>query len=451
MAFDYANRIARKLRQELKVNIPDWTFDIKSDFYHWAVGAGFFSSQAIYLLGKNGYNLVFSGIYDCGSHRRLEILEREIDEFISKFGSEHDVLWISHFDIDHIKGVPLLKSKGVDFRAIYAPYLTPASRFYMFAESLIEDFDNGGDEIDELVALVANPNSYLEEMSENVILVEPGANGVDDSDPIDTSGLEPNSERGDWVADSDFESEPGLSVHKLSVQESSKGGTLVPIWRWSHIMLQDPGSLHDDFLRELAKRLSMDVASLMNSLENVDFILDLLANKRDVLRDSLNQVATVPSNIVDTPTNDSSLMLISTPATSPGAFRCWRTRPERLTNPASRPEVGAWGVQPGWVAFGDAPLGGGPEFSQVRRWIGRHGDAVGVIGLPHHGSKSHQSDDIFTILPKGAPAVVGADGKYGHPHYKTVCFAADNGSSFVAVTSNPTARYVHSSTTKFTS
>lgn len=324
----------------------------------------------------------------------------------------------------------------------------------MFTDSLPGDDDEDIDEIEELTALVAEPSSYLEDMSENVVFVGEGGNvgegELDDLTPIESSGLDFDSGDVHWTADSDFASEPDLLVHTLSIQRSSGGGRSVPIWRWSHMMLEDPDSLQGDFLSELAARLSMNVSDLVNSLENVDFTLDLLANSRHVLRDSLNQVAGSSSNVVDTPTNDSSLLLISTPATSPVAYRCWRTRPERLSTPANRPEIGAWGIQPGWVAFGDAPLGGSSEFSQVRRWIGRRGDAVGVIGLPHHGSKAHQSDDIFTILPKGAPAVVGADGRYGHPHYETVCFAADSGSSLVVVTTNPDARFVHSSTTKFT-
>lgn len=440
----------------MRTTVKKWKFDIKADFHHWAVGAGFFSSHALYMSSNSGYQRVFSGVYDCGTNRSRTILEREVDEFLRVSGKEHDVLWISHYDIDHIKGLPVLKNRQATFRTVYAPHLTPETRFYMFATSLGSNSDDA-DLVEDLSGFIANPEAYLADLSDEVLFVEPAGDGTSDpeAEPEDNSGIEIGEESeenlSDWTVTTDFSKGVTNNAYTLSVKKRGSKKNSTPIWRWSHIMLTDPHSLQDSFLDEFATRLGRSRQSLNRSLSIASDVFDFIINHRKELKDALKKVAKAAGTTIDTATNDSSLLMSSTPTTRPTAYRCWRTRSEQRIVPAPRPEIGAWNIQPGWVAFGDAPLGLMPEFSQVKKWISAYGESVGVLCLPHHGSAKHQSADLYQLFPAHPSAVVGADGQYQHPSYKTVCQAACYGCSFVVVAEEVRARFTHSSTVKFTS
>lgn len=102
-------------------------------FKLWSVGQGLFYTGKI----NNDFNFV----YDCGGENPY------IKEAIYKYLKEYDIkkldmLIVSHFDDDHINGLPILLSKIEKISQIYIPYYGGISTYLLLVIYLyIHDFD----------------------------------------------------------------------------------------------------------------------------------------------------------------------------------------------------------------------------------------------------------------------------------------------------------------------
>ena len=138
-----------------------FTVDLAISRTQWAAGAGFFHSCTI-----NTNNRRFTFVYDCGTARKFSVLQSEIDLFLKSINSswqDHiykkknatffgtpfkdewntsnptptptiDIVFISHFDMDHIKGLGYLIQKA-QVKELVIPYTTPEERFLYLAAS----------------------------------------------------------------------------------------------------------------------------------------------------------------------------------------------------------------------------------------------------------------------------------------------------------------------------
>lgn len=117
----------------------------------WAVGQGLFSSGKI----LSGGNPTFSWVYDCGTVSRKIFLEKAIDKMVAQNPLPTiDLLVISHFDKDHISGLPyLLGKKSANYWLLpYAPLWQRLLVLFM------QDNDIQEDEFE----FYLNPIQYLE-------------------------------------------------------------------------------------------------------------------------------------------------------------------------------------------------------------------------------------------------------------------------------------------------
>ena len=102
-------------------------------FKLWSVGQGLFYTGKI--------NNEFNFVYDCGGENPY------IKEAVYKYLKEYDIkkldmLIISHFDDDHINGLPILLSKIEKILKIYIPYYGGISTYLLLVIYLyIHNFD----------------------------------------------------------------------------------------------------------------------------------------------------------------------------------------------------------------------------------------------------------------------------------------------------------------------
>ena len=90
---------------------------MSAEFNLWPVGQGLFYSGLFY-----GYKL----IYDCGGSNKRQV-KSAIESYVEKYSDSEgflkiDMLIISHFDSDHINGLPCLIEKCSVIDKIYIPY-----------------------------------------------------------------------------------------------------------------------------------------------------------------------------------------------------------------------------------------------------------------------------------------------------------------------------------------
>lgn len=95
---------------------------MNSEFKLWPVGQGLFYSGNI--------DEKFNFIYDCGGD--IPYIDIAVDKYISEMKiNELDMLIISHFDEDHINGLPRLFSRVKKISKIFIPYYGGISTYLL--------------------------------------------------------------------------------------------------------------------------------------------------------------------------------------------------------------------------------------------------------------------------------------------------------------------------------
>lgn len=91
-----------------------------SIFELWPVGQGLFYSGSIACNEAE----VFNFVYDCGGGSKKTV-EKLVESYVAKYDLKNrslDMLVISHFDDDHVKGIPKLLSEVSKVNKIFIPY-----------------------------------------------------------------------------------------------------------------------------------------------------------------------------------------------------------------------------------------------------------------------------------------------------------------------------------------
>lgn len=146
---------------------------INNKFNFWPVGQGLFYTGII----EN-----FVMVYDIGTLDSQKYLQDSVFKFkssvkkVKKGKLSIDLLFISHYDKDHISGIQYLKSQGFTIEQIIAPFITPLVQL-----TWLEDLSNKHNPSDPLFPNNNNRNLefVLDDLSENIIFVQPISNDDD--------------------------------------------------------------------------------------------------------------------------------------------------------------------------------------------------------------------------------------------------------------------------------
>ena len=142
---------------------------INSNFQLWPVGQGLFYSGRIRKEDKP-----FDFIYDCGGDKL--IISKIVDDYMYYSSKEIDMLVISHFDEDHINGLPYLLDKVKKIKKIFIPYYDGISSYLLFLAYIYGNGGNFSDKIDDIIMVRTNhieeedsPNDFNELRLERAI------------------------------------------------------------------------------------------------------------------------------------------------------------------------------------------------------------------------------------------------------------------------------------------
>lgn len=409
-------------------------------YSQWAVGAGFFHSQEFATRKNGNWHPFFRVVYDCGSSRKRTTVEREVGTFVERHGLSQDLLFISHFDKDHVSGLPILRGSQVRFGRALAPLLEPEERLLAYAKSLSgatsEDSENAPEDDEFYRRLIAAPAATLGELAEDVDLIPPG-DGADEGDPDPVPpGLD--------LADDALKLREDIQRTACTIQLTASAGqstTSVPLWEFKYFVFQRVRRQAPHFREQLRVALGLTKLELANCLEHEESLLALVTDYQDQLRAAYDALSGLGSR------NDTSLCLYSGPPATLRSFSTYRSR--GLHEHTERPEIGAWQLLPGWLGTGDAPLKAAAEIAEFNQIFKARKALCGYLALPHHGSRHNHNDAIFDGFAQAPTCLVGADGRYGHPHQEVVLSAANRGSTLIIATTEVPARSVESCTIHF--
>jgi len=372
-------------------------------------------------------------IYDCGSWRTAgkSALSKAVSNYASKVkrcarkvGEPSsspivELLFISHFDKDHVSGIDdLLKKLTLD--TVVIPYLEPAEQIAIVLSAAITETN-----FVELFELVFDPGSWFGARGvRRVIRVRSGLPGEGDGTLPDggapPAGGEPSPELGVGTSGSSFvfalddkhESIGERNTRAASggttpaiVGEMKPGGSFEVRLRkstpadWVFIPHVSPAS--DD----ARKRVKLNVESLIGrEIEDAGFKNALLvyvtnSKNRKILKKVYSEAGLGDANEV-------SLSLYSGPV------------PEFALR---RRTIGSWshgeGGFAGWLLTGDAALGNKTRRESWLKAFRRYRPGVGNLMIPHHGAKTNFHKDILEVIDENGRIYVTANaGDPSRPH-----------------------------------
>jgi hypothetical protein len=231
----------RRLRLQLFPFRPDIRHAYSFTYNFHPVGQGLFASGAIY--SSEGHSPRFVWVYDCGTSSAQTLLMQRQADFREQYEGRGylNLVTISHFDKDHISGIPsLLSAHRVD--TVLLPFLPLWKRLVVaFGEGVPPDGDLMGFFINPAGYLVGLPGSEIN----RIVFVLPGgqADVPQGSDaPVKSGGPD-----GGWGLD--FEEDrpddsgevEALSVGtaKTQVRFLKRGGRLQVAGLWEFVPYND--------------------------------------------------------------------------------------------------------------------------------------------------------------------------------------------------------------------
>lgn len=394
----------------------------------WATGQGFFHSGSLTDMARDVPVMTY--VVDCGAVGSQKPVTREIQNFSTHpkyFAASHspDIVFLTHFDFDHISGVK-------DLHATTNPrrYVIPATNrlelLYLAARSMAQR--TAEDLPDWYWEFLGGPAEWLRALDGAPQVIEV----FDDQERNEEGpgGLVPdNQDDGpDGVPQRVFA--PGRSVRSgqavAGINGRRSGGL---IWEWRTYVTRSAAS----HLVKFEKVLMKSVKEFCDRKSDSDVVQWLVDNHWAELRKAYDASSKV-RNLV-------SLCVYSGPLpdmypTADYFSRAWCVD--------CQPPPGSGG--PGWLGAGDACLDSDAEadaFVAAFRDVMQH---VGTFAVPHHGARSSWNDLVlagFTDLPAPTVVVGACPGFRGweHPSIEVIRAVSDIGSAIRIVTKEESSRW----------
>lgn len=318
--------------------------------------------RTIYPVGHGGFfteelyegNNCFIVVYDCGTRNGLQLLEREINKAFNRKQSV-DLLFISHFDRDHVSGLKELVRRNLlnSSTKVVMPFHYPS------------------------YFVILNPFLYAYYEQCMLILRSTGATIVE------VEELNPFEDEYGRYLDRPHASDVSFEQLRGSISSGSRI-TLSPKWIYIPFNLNDSMNFVDRFEDEVKRQLGMDI----NDMSPMD-----LEQNADIIRGIYQLMG--KKNARSFNINSNSLIVVSMPVGDVDS--CYTTI-------ALRKYVvdAATAVYTGDAYLKDFTNGSLPfrYYSALKRVLGKYVHyPVGLFQIPHHGSNNNYD---FQLLNEAA-------------------------------------------------
>ncbi|ANL87888.1 hypothetical protein [Rhizobium phaseoli] len=366
-------------------------------------------------------------IYDCGSERRRHV-DPEIRKVVAGrgVGKPLDFLFLSHFDRDHINGVPLLlhETKGLRVDTVVLPYVDEAERLMAFGKAINRSKSAGSDRF--FTDMILDPVAALQAFGPRQIIFvtgEPGPRRTPEAPPVH-SPSSPEDGRPYWKAVSDdhagafgFRQVSGaVIVDNLSFQIF--GGMEMGGWRLVPYVERADLDVIERFECAIEILQKWDRGSFQKKTRDLDIRKELITTYQIKVAQAYKYAA---GN-----RNVTSLCLYSGPAApemagaidiSPGAAS------------ANLAKVG-------WLGTGDAELRSDAAIEQFKRHYFSELPFTSTFVLPHHGSINNSDPlQLFSDVDRFVAAAWSK--RWQHPSNQLVSQIENLDRDFRHVTAEP--------------
>ena len=394
------------------------------------IGQGAFYSEEF---SNSEKGCIFRAVYDCGSLKYCGLqrnsdgtpLEREdIEERVKRaFPNGHgiDLLFVSHFDEDHVNLIPCLKSYQI--RRVILPLLSAEERYmltgYHLSRSRRERIS------DALNSIINSPEEYFGNDTK-VTFVRP-ADG--ERSPM---GNEVDDE---GVGFDDLRNEvPSLTKILIGKNLSGNGRML----RWVLIPYNHKPERYS-VLKDTLKNVFGNEFQIAN-LKDPDFVIKNLKGLRrcyKALPDGINRNSMA---LYSGPLDDTCLSSIGEVVGCDiwGCYcPCDQFAEYWLDRVLRHEQSSVFHGSPGCLYTGDVSL----DDADLTRVFGRYVRNIGMVQLPHHGSLNSFGNGNLPIDGRVCVATYGEKNRFGHPAFVVKRNVVQKGGLWVDVTETDESRF----------
>lgn len=315
----------------------------------------------------------FNIVYDCGNFYNTKQASMVVKNSFNR-GDEIDILFISHFDYDHVSGIEVLK-REFTIKRVVLPLLHEDEKAF-----LVNIYRVLGEEDIEL--LIHSPEEFFGGQTKIIRVsssdnVESPING----EPIDISKIDNQINR-----------------EALTIQS----GTVLHYNRWVYIPFNYECTTRKKELEKLFKKSGLDI-------KRISIDIGYAIKHRKKIREIYNNIS---GGI-----NQNSLLLYSGPDIISANdyygyskiinmdfdIYCYGF-PYYAKRPPANHRVGC-------IYTGDADL----NTCNIKSIYKNYWDVIGTIQIPHHGSLKSFKADLFKRNHYICPISVGINNTFGHP------------------------------------
>lgn len=377
-----------------------------------------------------------------------------------------DIIYISHFDDDHINGLNYLIQK-CNVSEVAIPYASPAERFIYLLNSTSDEYGEVQtsdllDISDFTLQFVANPRAALAQQADEVILRQ-FENGDNENNIEIHATYNPTTDGYDLNSTS-----PALSQNKSiwtlfthtlkgnarKIEQSFKAA-LIDEMRKLETHKQQEGNTIETLEAIEATESSRNTFQNKETekLDQIDFT-DYALLRKLISREYIDAIKTAYRRAVS-PSKDlnpTSLILYSGPTNNRRIISTlhayWRGNQTLNTYPSAyKLNLAYISSACGWIGCGDAPIGRSPEsIEEFNSIFAHYKTKTRTFAPPHHGSEKDWSNEIldgFGPYGNEAPICVFSANslRWSHPSTKAILSANNIGSPTIVVTNDTRSRF----------
>ena len=397
---------------------------MSSHFKLWPVGQGLFYS------GSTNHNEeFFNFVYDCGGGSKRTV-EKLVESYVSKYNLRDkslDMLVISHFDDDHVKGIPKLLSEVSKVNKIFIPYAGGIKNYLL------------------LLTLVYGSSLNIHLKVNEIIFVNPSELNNKEEQNNDFDELETSEEDLENLEDLEYFKLPGIRISLLKKQNL----VFKNIWKFKFYNTY-LNSNNDDL------KIQRELKSLWRS-EGYNGLEDLLQNFAKPLKNDSSMTVRKAilaiykkyclKNNNNSEVNQSSLCLYHSPLKNSNK-RSYDFLVEfhQCCCPYGCSYYSSMKIQQGTMLTGDISLqddGKGGRYDHFKKYFKNEVKDVFCFLIPHHGAKNNWTRKILKDFSASHYFMnsAGVSNKYGHPSDRVILDIIKSGRKILYCNENITVYY----------
>lgn len=321
----------------------------------------------------------FNIVYDCGVEWK-ESKSKRVENLVKySFAANEviDVLFISHFDFDHVCKIPTLK-KNFKIKNVVLPLLHNEEKII-----LVEVFKYMG-VVEDLISIIETPDTYFE----NSRVIEVGI--MEEGDQVDNNSIVTLNDDDTTLAESS-----DRAIEKV------KSGTIIKNDFWEYIPFNIFNEERSSQFKSILEKNGFSVKDMKDKFDYSDGTRKKIQNLYKKVNGDINQ---------------NSMIVYSGPANSTATIEDHYTSNEMFFEMLLQPVFPTKKYVFSCLYTGDSDM----NMYNIKLLLPKRWHLINTFQIPHHGDLKSFDSKQLQSKKYICPISFGEKNSYGHPSNKVV-------------------------------